>query len=98
MDLLPPLFTMFLMAVPPPERYDYEYKGELTILRLSKEEANRRCDALRTSRTGSVAGCTLRYSDMKCTIILNRESVINEASLLRHEVAHCNGWPAHHPR
>lgn len=88
----------WLWAAPPPERYDFPYKGKLEVLRVGEAEANRICRAKEVSRTGRVGGCALYYSQTKCIIVLNVESTMSQASILRHEMGHCNGWPFHHPR
>lgn len=92
------LIGFLFIATPPPERYDFPYKGELTIVRVHRLEANRLCDSQRTTVFGNVGACAILHSASRCTIIINVDSVMTETSLLRHEVAHCNGWPGHHPR
>jgi hypothetical protein len=46
---------------------------------------------------GGVGACTLyRGADRPCIILWPR-SVPKSGILWRHERAHCNGWPSHHP-
>jgi hypothetical protein len=48
-------------------------------------------------------GCSVRYPNPdRCYITIAtddiiRKTLLNYEIILRHEVAHCNGWPQNHP-
>ncbi len=87
---------------PPPARYDYPYKGKLYAYVGGRW--------LITTHCGPLAYACAPIGGEKpgqCTITLPRvgtwftQGRIDEAgyrALIRHERAHCNGWPANHPR
>jgi hypothetical protein len=88
--------------IPPPE-FDVPYKGELTITVLpTQEEVGRRCNTNppQARRLGCAASSAWRD---KCEILIVADKVFKgldytKAEIMRHELAHCNGWPGDHPR
>jgi len=90
-------------SMPPPE-FDYPYKGELTVTRDSDE-----FPTLRQCRPpGMILGCarvTIPFEggpSRTCSIWIAPDSFLeifgtNYEEMLRHELAHCNGWPSYHP-
>jgi hypothetical protein len=88
------------LVLPPPE-YDHPYSGRLTILDGGDQEQMRsQCRILKSA--GIITGC-MSYRDAEsCTILHAREQDIVKAAwtlniVIRHEIAHCNGWPPGHP-
>jgi len=89
----------------PPRRFDHAFAGKLTIKRLPQREVERACRALFVKHkipVGSVTswrGCSLPVSKRSCTIIVVNKTFMRAtpAAVIRHEVGHCNGWPANHP-
>jgi hypothetical protein len=79
-------------GVPIPDRYDHPFPGEVNMIRASTEEADWTCQADRR-----VNGCTLAVTESQCTVVVSAGSPHPEYTL-RHETAHCNGWPGDHPR
>lgn len=92
----------------PPPQYDYPYKGILWIERLPDlETLTVKCKKpLMTIGCSAVAG---DYSWCRVFIVADdyiakmpiqpREAMgLSYESVLRHEIAHCNGWPGDHPR
>lgn len=83
----------------PPEQYDHFFYGELTItIVASIDELLIQCAPTAVRRT---LGCSLLRQG-KCRIVLLDDKLIRAANwntglILRHEMAHCNGWPADHP-
>jgi len=82
----------------PPPKYDKPYDGELEIRFFSSaEDVDQACKS-----AGEGAGCTRVSDDHKyCRIFLATEDLAkrrgrNYAFVLRHELAHCNGWT--HPK
>jgi hypothetical protein len=81
----------------PPVEYDYPYKGKLTIERVTPEQLRARC----TAATVISLGCAFP-SAYSCLILLVDDASIRARGwtrelMLRHEIAHCNGWPDDHP-
>jgi hypothetical protein len=83
---------------PPPE-YDHGFVGVVTVTRVSDrgkmEEICRKPRAI---------GCASHYTAGGCHIyVLDDETLsrlvvpIPYLLIYRHEIAHCNGWPADHP-
>ena len=93
----------------PPLEYDHPYAGNLTIERVADPEALLvQCPTLKNA-----VGCAKFPQDRSwCKIFIVSDEYINSKSIpatrtlfgysyqnfLRHELAHCNGWPADHPR
>ncbi len=95
--------------VKPPERFDHEHPS-LRIVEQNYFDVDGACRAMFPSvafpaatDTHRVTGCA-KVSDgaNPCWIVVPRrgEGVISEAyraKIIRHERAHCNGWPSDHP-
>lgn len=82
----------------PPAEYDHPYAGELTIHKIDRANVWAEC-----SQNGAqpmrkdAAGCAF-VGDGECTIYLAmRTQRAPVKAILRHEIAHCNGWAADHP-
>jgi hypothetical protein len=81
----------------PPVEYDRPYNGKLTVERVTPEELRAQC----ASAVQSSLGCSFPRAN-SCRIILVDEALIRAVGwtvelMLRHERAHCNGWPQSHP-
>ena len=79
----------------PPPKYDKPYEGELEIVFFSnKDDLEGACKELRPG----VHACARRTLDnKKCRIFASSEEFMkrkgrNYPFMLRHELAHCNGW------
>ena len=90
------------MAYPrvlPPAEYDHPYKGHLRVTRVASEaEVREMCPGV-TFTLGALA-CTHRTS-LGCFVTMVSDAIIREhgttpQTVLRHEIAHCNGWPGDH--
>jgi len=87
----------------PPLEYDHPFKGAVELVRM-KTQAEVRAACPPNAWTHALA-CNYYYglTPPKCKIILLEDAEILKATGLpvsvvwRHEIAHCNGWPAHHP-
>jgi hypothetical protein len=91
----------------PPLEYDFPYEGKLLIVRSEADLPDfHMCPKPEPGRY--ILGCAIRYRNAdgslmkKCDIYIAPESLIGKYGLsfedaLRHEMAHCNGWPGHHP-
>jgi hypothetical protein len=85
----------------PPEHYDYPYPGALTIIRASSEQEVR--DLCPTAKFGSIGAlaCRKGWDNYSCTLVIATDDVIESWGfppelVLRHELAHCNGWGQNH--
>ncbi|WP_137933145.1 hypothetical protein [Mesorhizobium comanense] len=89
----------------PPRRFDHAFAGKLTIKRLPQREVERACRALfakhkiRAESLTNWRGCSLPVSKHSCIVIVVNKTFMRAtpAAVIRHEVGHCNGWPANHP-
>ncbi|WP_323775963.1 hypothetical protein [Leisingera sp.] len=88
----------------PPARYDHEYAGALTIVRVPQKQVVTLCRQLFKGNrsdlvvTNTQKGCAWRYEG-ECTVItIDRVyQNIQPKDVIRHETGHCNGWPSDHP-
>jgi hypothetical protein len=88
--------------LPPPE-YDHPFAGKLVIIRaLGAGDTIWMCPKPALGMTMTL--CTLPLGPSAC-VIFQMPEVEKETIklgwtlniLMRHEIAHCNGWPADHP-
>lgn len=82
----------------PPARFDHPFAGQLIIHKIARSNVWAECshDGAHAMRKDA-AGCAFLDGDT-CTIYLatkTRRAPV--AAILRHEIAHCNGWAADHP-
>jgi hypothetical protein len=98
----PAAATERMRLVPPPE-YDHPYKGRwLRIIEApSQEEVRRMCPETKFHPLIGALACTHRIDANICTIVIVSDSELNRVGfspdvVRRHEIAHCNGWPADH--
>lgn len=80
----------------PPLEYDFPYKGKLAIETVTREQLLARCAS---AHQGSL-GCAFPGSG-NCRILLVDDATMKAVGwtrelMLRHETAHCNGWPQSH--
>jgi hypothetical protein len=81
----------------PPAQYDHPYAGALIVHRINKPDVWLQCsDMGRQDVREDVAGCA-QVGDEACTIYLaTKTHRAPVADILRHEIAHCNGWASDH--
>jgi hypothetical protein len=88
----------------PPPAYVYSFRGDLIVVEKSVAETERACrDAGTAGRDLMACMVLLPFGNGTCVVYLphigtggiGRQS---HEALTRHEVAHCNGWPKHHPQ
>jgi hypothetical protein len=85
----------------PPAEYDHPYKGKL--LRYTAEdqaEIRSRCPRGSFHLIGVALACTYVWPGF-CIVAMVPDDRIRKAGftpeiVLRHEIAHCNGWPGDH--
>jgi hypothetical protein len=104
------LFALMLLATPaaaaprerlvPPPEFDHPYKGDLTIVdALDQKQVRAKCPSAKFT-LGVALGCAHRGATY-CWIYLAPKVDMKAAGfprdlILRHEIAHCNGWPGDH--
>jgi hypothetical protein len=88
--------------VPPPAIYDHAYNGKLTLRQGTMAQVEYYCHTKQ--------GIVSQYEALGCSVPNGRSCFIMipriggpvtasfQAQIRRHEIAHCNGWPADHPR
>jgi hypothetical protein len=96
------------LSTMPPADYDVQYKGILTITRVQSEEDIREICAVPAQQIRASA-CAKRSHTASpnqpapyCRIFVVTDKILKSMGAtweftLRHELAHCNGWPADHP-
>ena len=88
-----PILHMIL----PPEQYDHDYEGDLTIKIVDTIEELR---ALCKLDAPQLLACST-HNSQSCLIVMVKDKVMRQRGwttglLLRHERGHCNGWPGDH--
>jgi len=92
----------FLTSMPPAE-YDKPYMGELEIRRMvTDQDVRTLCPKAWKARTQTRFPACSMHNATRCEVyIVNDRGLkalgMNYALTLRHELAHCNGWPGDHP-
>ena len=86
-------------AVFPPAEYDHPFDGPVTVTVVKDiETVNKICN-----NPQAYLGCAISMNNGKvCSIIMVADDVIRARGwtpeiVKRHEIGHCNGWPALHP-
>jgi hypothetical protein len=102
-----------LLAIPhyeaPPAEYDHPFMGRLRVIIVDDlKTLENRCHyslivpVVACARPRAVFGEQVEKG-MDCVIVrFNDDIIVKDGGtvnvVMRHELAHCNGWPADHPR
>jgi hypothetical protein len=86
--------------VVPPKEYDHPFGGTVIVLPARDQKQVREL-CPKAKFMGAALGCPEITSSWDCRVVLAADSVIKAAGfppalVKRHEIAHCNGWPADH--
>jgi hypothetical protein len=85
----------------PPERFDHPYPGDVQINLMDSLFVGKECREWSGAPAPSdAAGCAWVADDSARTcvvVIAARTKKAPIEAIIRHEIAHCNGWPADHP-
>lgn len=73
----------------PPKRFDHPYKGKLKVTYLGKTAMRFVCGGAIACAYGGGRSCHIYLPKFKTPDPL--------WMIRRHEIGHCNGWPANHP-
>ncbi len=93
-----------LRALEPPARYlKNPYPDmKIEVHYMPSREVTNFCARASRSRVRRAAACALVSADTNprfCAVVLpTRLTRRAHATFMRHELAHCYGWPGHHPR
>jgi hypothetical protein len=79
----------------PPARYDHPYNGQVVERVVPEAEVRSLCMSMGADAIG--VACSWQ-SNGTCNIVLPSDGRAPVAAFRRHEIAHCNGWPANHPQ
>jgi hypothetical protein len=79
----------------PPARYDHPYAGPVVERVVPEAEVRSLCMTMGADPIGTA--CSWQ-SKGTCYIVLPSDGRAPVSAFRRHEIAHCNGWPADHPR
>jgi hypothetical protein len=87
--------------VPPPAIYDHAYNGRLSVQQGSMAQVEHYCHTMHGIVSPYRAlGCS-KVNGNSCFLMIPRiggpVTASIQAQIRRHELAHCNGWPADHP-
>jgi len=84
----------YLAELEPPAQYDHPYDGPVDERVMWLAEVHALC----ASVGASGVACAWVGGDGTCHIVLPNNYQAPISTYRRHETAHCNGWPANHPR
>jgi hypothetical protein len=94
------------LRVVPPKEYDYPYNGVVLVVQARDQNHVRELCPTAVFNTGEALGCAqvtrLNWGVSGCRIVMAPDDEIKRPGVppdlvKRHEMAHCNGWPADHP-
>jgi hypothetical protein len=84
---------MPIYVLEPPLRYNHGYAGHVVERVLPLAEARRVCAA-----RGAYADACSWLAHGTCYLVIPRGGPVKDLrAYVRHERAHCNGWPENHP-
>jgi hypothetical protein len=84
----------YLVELEPPAQYDHPYNGQVVERIMPVAEVRALCTSVGAS--GRFVACAW-VSDGACHVVLPNDEPATVFTYRRHEIAHCNGWPANHP-
>lgn len=94
------------MILLPPHQYDHPFNGRLIVHVERYFDVAKECGQYDPVPGSRVEACARVFPDpqnpekLACTVIYPRLKDVGSddmVALIRHETAHCNGWPADHP-
>ena len=89
------------IVLAPPAEYDRPFRGDLIVIRISMQHIKEMCPPFQPG-VPPVACATHDNPATWCRVVLAHDDEFQAVGwrsdpILRHEIAHCNGWPADHP-
>jgi hypothetical protein len=92
---IPPSPARIAAQLEPPEQYDHPYDGQVVERVMPEAEVRSVCMSMGLDLF--TVACSW-HSAGTCHIVLPNDGQAPIELFRRHEIAHCNGWPADHPR
>jgi len=91
-----------VVPLQPPPQYDVVPPVPVIEHVLSQEEINKTCEALYWKSAGLKLEAGTHFRGCSMPVIYANTYIceiwyINDERVRRHEIGHCNGWPADHP-
>jgi hypothetical protein len=89
----------------PPAPFDHPYSGELIERQMPQAKVVSTCRSMfrkygvKAVASNTQRGCAAVISPGKCLVVYIDKPFRSATpqSVRRHEIGHCNGWPASHP-
>ena len=78
----------------PPAQYNHPYNGPVVERVVPAAEVRTLCLSMGSDLLATA--CSL-HSNGTCYIVVPSDGKAPVSNYRRHEIAHCNGWPADHP-
>jgi hypothetical protein len=83
-----------IFVLEPPPQYIHPFGGAVIERVLPLAEARALC-----RKQGAAADACSWIKNSKCFVVIPKNGPVKSlAPYRRHEIAHCNGWPASHPK
>ena len=79
----------------PPARYNHPYSGQVVERVVPEAEVRSLCMPMGADPIG--VACSWQ-NKCTCYIVLPSDGLAPVSTFRRREIAHCDGWPADHPR
>ena len=97
-------YTVLQDKLLPPPKYDHAYNGPVVVYRAgSQADIRLKCKRMEVPAHIPLMGCSWSATSAHpCLIVVADDETITEWGwtrniVLRHEIAHCSGWPWNHP-
>ena len=87
-------YLRYMIELEPPAQYSHPYDGPVDERVMPVAEVRALCTSVGAS--GPFVACAW-VSDGVCHVVLPNDGQAPVSTYRRHEIAHCNGWPANHP-
>jgi len=78
----------------PPAQYNHAYNGQVVERVMPEAEVRSVCMSMGTDLFA--VACSWQINDT-CYVVIPNDGQAPVDTYRRHEIAHCNGWPANHP-
>ena len=88
-------YFRYMVELEPPAQYNHPYDGPVDERVMPVAEVRALCTSVGAS--GPFVACAWVSAGV-CHIVLPNDGKAPVSTYRRHEIAHCNGWPANHPQ
>jgi hypothetical protein len=92
---IPPSAAHVAAQLEPPARYNHPYNGQVDERVMPEAQVRSVCMAMGLDLL--TVACSWQSAGT-CHIVIPNDGQTSVDAYRRHEIAHCNGWPADHPR